>query len=128
MSHLINIHWLFWLRLSNLSKCIYKISHSSQIDWSNNTHFMPLVKMYIFISKKGLGYQLEKFERLRILVVDWPRVDHKVFWCLVCLYFKRHFASLDRLHLIHSIGFQLYGQKTYVYSKELRSTNFLMDK
>ncbi len=45
-----------------MTKCIGQISHYSQVDWSKNTCFGPLVKMDMSIHKKRPVNQFELFK------------------------------------------------------------------
>ncbi len=63
MSHLTKTHWSFWLRLSNLTRCIGQISHFSQVDWSKHTCLRFLVKMDMTINEKGPVNQFGPFEK-----------------------------------------------------------------
>jgi hypothetical protein len=80
--HLIKTQWPFWPSLSNLTRCIGQISLCSQVDWSKNTCFKPLIKMDMSINKKKLISQFESFEKPRILVLfgygawTWDMYEH----------------------------------------------------
>jgi hypothetical protein len=56
-----------------MTTCIGQLSHFShfsQIDWSKNTCFMPLIKLDMSIIQKILVSQLEPFEKPCFIVED----------------------------------------------------------
>ncbi len=52
-----------------MTRCIGHKNHFSQVDWSKNTCFGPLVKMDMSISKKRPINQFEPFEKPSFVVV-----------------------------------------------------------
>ncbi len=58
-----------------MTKGIGKINHSTQLDWSKNTCFGPLIKMDMSINIKKIVNQLEPFEKSCFIIVSYNHLE-----------------------------------------------------